>query len=497
MTGLIRKLATKALIFFVILGLVTISLPGLVYPKQINAQGVPVNDLPAEGNLGTQTSLGFWQKVQKYWELYVRPALRDMAAKRLTDYITQQTLDWINNGTQPTFVGNWSQLTKDAGNIAFDSVNNYLKTDGVDLCSPFVPQIQIMLQGTFMQSQPISCSIDNFLTNISNSTDMLKRGDWLTYSQAIMPENNPMGLYLISENRIYSEYLSQQTARVNEAVASSGFLGTKTCTSYGSYGSVDEIQTMCKDSGHKNDPICSSNPSVNTACQQWEVQTPGDVAGKAVANAITSDTLWSANIQNFTSAVINALVSKVFQKGLASLQSSSINTDSDLAQGADPNVIANFNSVSRDWLNTYDDTIYYLNSTDYPTLQTWLDVQSLAQQGISSCSSTTEWQQEYNNVTTIVNVLQNMTNAANEGITNINQVDPAALSSAELSQQITLLSSDFSNFSSTYGILLDEISSAKSSGSMTRTQTVGLQEKNSLTTDLSPAPACISPLTSQ
>jgi len=478
------------IIFITLVGGI-LSFPPIFDKKVAEATiGVPVNDFITEANQKIQTGLSFWQKVAKYWELYIRPALRDIAAKRLMDYITQQTLDWINNGQEPTFVGNWNQFAKDAGNIAFDSVNSYLETGGVDLCSPFVPQIQIMLQGTFIPSQPISCSIDNFLQNISNSTDMLKRGDWLSYSQVIMPENNPMGLYLISENRIYSEYMSQKEAKVNEAISSSGFLGQKTCAKLADGWDEGKISDACK---NDEDPSSCAQFLTQNHCVSWDVKTPGSVAAQAVDTMVKSDSIWAAGIHNFVSAVINALVSKVFQQGLSALRSSSIDTDQDFVIGNDPNATANFNSVKNEWLQTYDDVIYYYNSSDYPTLQLWKDVQSLAEQGASTCSSTADWQKKYDDVSLIVNGLDAMVNAAKDNKAKIDQIDPGTMSASELSQQVSILNADYEDFKSNYDTLLFDISKAKDTGDMTDIQKSAIAEKDNLTQSLSTAPDCGSP----
>jgi hypothetical protein len=434
----------------------------------------------------------YWlDKLYSYTKDSLWPILRDLAAKKITDYITQQTLDWINNGQEPTFVSNWNQFSKDVGNIAFDSVNNYLKTNGVDLCSPFVPQIQIMLQGTFIPSQPISCSIDNFLENISNSTDMLKRGDWLSYSQVIMPENNPMGLYLISENRIYNEYMSQKEARTNEALSSSGFLGQKTCAKYNEGTSEDTIAQSCAGSQDVNGCVVFYTQQ---SCVSWDVQTPGDVAGKAVANVITSDTNWGANIQSFTSAIINALINKLFQSGLSHLKGSS--ATSEYVSTPNPITISQFNGMKQQIGGYYDDVIYYFDSSDYPTLQIWKDVQSLAQQGATgttSCTLVDEWTAKYDQTTQIVNGIQSMLDEARANLDELDNLDPSALTAEELAQKVQDVSDKYNSFQTNYQSLVGDVEQAKQNGDITETQKLGIDEKNNLTQALSTAPDCGSP----
>ena len=436
-----------------------------------------------------------WKAIQVAWNYIntsVSPALRDLAAKKITDYITQQTLDWINNGTQPTFVGNWSQFANDAGNIAFNSVNDYLKTSGVDLCSPFVPQVQILLKGTYMSPQlPVSCSVDNFKQNISNSLNLVKNGGWISYTEAFMPDGNLIGTYISAENSFIGQAVTQKAARINEAISSSGFLGQKTCAKYDGGYTADSISQECG-----GDKQCIEY-ATEQWCSSWDIKTPGDVAGKAVANAITSDTQWGANIQYFTSAIVNALISKIFKTGLSSLQGSSITPGSDYNPTQDPNAVANFNQVTSGPSSGYQDAIYYFNSSDYPTLQVWKDVQSLAQEGTTSCTPPDDWITEYNNVTAVVNGIQTMVDEAQANLDQINGIDPATASTTDLGQAAIDIANKYQTFTNTYGSLLGDIVSAKQDGNMTQTQTLGLQEKDSLTTDLASAPACISPLTSQ
>ena len=460
-----------------------------IFNKVAKAQGVPVNDFIVEANQKIQTSLSFWQKVAKYWELYLRPALRDVAAKRLMDYITQQTLDWINNGIEPTFVGNWSQLLNDAGNIAFDSINDQLTKNGVDLCAPFVPQIQILLRGSFVQQMPVRCSVDNFKQNINNSMNLIKNGGWVSYTQAFMPEGSPVGLYYIAYDQAMGEIVKQAQAKQNEAVASQGAQGTgKECAKLADGWDEGKISDACK---NDEDPSSCAQFLTRNHCASWAPpKTPGILAAQAVDNMIKSDSMWAAGIHNFTSAVINALVSKVFQQGLSALRSSSIDTDQDITPGTDPNAIANFNSVKSEWLQTYDDVIYYYDSSDYPTLQLWKDVQSLAEQGASTCSSTADWQKKYDDVSLIVNGLDAMVNAAKDNKAKIDQIDPGTMSASELSQQVSILNADYEDFKSNYDTLLFDISKAKDTGDMTDIQKSAIAEKDNLTQSLSTAPDC-------
>jgi hypothetical protein len=425
-------------------------------------------------------------KIQIYWKDYLYPALRDLAAKRLVDYINQQTLDWINNGTEPTFVSNWSQFASDAADIAFDSYNSYLSQYGVDLCSPFVPQLQLMLQSTFVQQQPIRCSIDDFKRNIENSLDLVKNGGWVSYTQAFMPEGNLLGMYVTAESQIIGEAISKRTAAVNEAISSSGFLGQKQCADPDIQSQAEQF---CQDQPTAEDVQGCIQLVVKENCTNWEVVTPGDVAAKAVASFISSDKDFAVNIQNFVSMVITSLINKMITRGLSSLKGSS--ASSDISYPPDGGSIAQFNNTKQQISSYYEDVIYYFDSSDYPTLEIWQNVQSLAQQGIGSCVPPDNWQSKYNNVSAIVSGLQTMLDEAQANLDELNAIDMADVSMDEaFSQKVQEISAKFTSFQNTYQAFLGDIANAKQAGDMTDIEKIAISEKDNLTQSLTTAPDC-------
>jgi hypothetical protein len=433
--------------------------------------------------------LYYLNKVYAYMKDHMWPILRDLAAKKITDYITQQTLDYINNGTTPTFVGNWSQFANDAGNIAFDTVNNELTKNGVDLCSPFVPQLQLMLKGTFTQQPQVRCSVDNFKANIQNSLNLVQNGGWVSYTQAFMPDGNLLGMYVSYQDKIIGEAISKKAAKVNEAVSSGGFLGQKECSQYKDGTSADSIAQSCASNPipYKDKETCI-NAVTEESCNSWNILTPGDTVGKAVANSITSDTTWGANIQSFTSAIVNALISKLFQKGLSSLKGSS--ATSDYSSTPDPSTVSQFNNIKQQMGVYYEDVIYYFNSSGYPTLNIWKDVQSLAQQGTTSCVPPDNWTTKYGQVTSVVDGVQGMLDEAQANLDDLNSIDPASLSAADLAQKVQDATDKYNSFQTIYQSLVSDVEQAKQIGDMTDNEKLAIAEKNNLTQSLSTAPNC-------
>lgn len=442
--------------------------------KKAQAQWVTIGDIPSMIKYVIEV-------VKEYWRDYIYPALRDLAAKKLMDYITQQTLDWVNNGTEPTFVGNWSKFMNDAGNIAFDSVNTYLNDTGIDLCTPFAPQVSLMLRGAYASPQlPVRCSVEGFRQNLSNSKNFVQSGGWLSYNQAFMPDGNLVGMYVNSENTLIGRAASQKAARVNEAISSSGFLGQKKeCVKYSDGYNSDVIAQNCSTD---SDPAACVAYATQENCVSWEARTPGDVVGKAVGNAITSDTQWSANIQNFVSAVFNALVTKVFQTGLSSLTSRESQI-SDYTPNSNPNSTRQLNSSKNQIATFYEDTLYYFNSDDYPVLETLNQIVSVARLGESDCVNSGVWSRRLTDAESVVNGMQTMLNEAQTNLDEINAIDPNA-DSDTITTALQDITQTFNDFQTTYQSLISDIQKAKQMGTMTDTEKSARQQLRSYQSEL-------------
>ncbi len=483
---------------------VVLLLPNFYY---VSAQGVPVNDYPAQVtqkvHLKEKITQDIWEQLKRAWENYVKPALRDAASKKLMDLVTQQTLDWINNGKKPTFVSDYKAFTKEATNIAFSSLTGYLQQDGVNLCAPFAPQLQLQLNGMKnyysgrYSNLPTGCNYDQFKQNIENGVDFISQGDWVSYDAMFSPDVNPGWLSIRVKDEFMRKQAEEKEAKINEAVASSGFLGSKKCIDYGNYGSPDDVATMCAEDSHKGDDICSNNSAKNTACAKWEIETPGDVAAKAVDNMIKSDSLWAAGIHNFVSVVINALISKVFQKGLSALSKDSVNYDRDVVNGTSTMTTIDFESNRKKISETYKDIIYFFDSpnanpssNDYPVIDIYAQTKGVTLQGKTDCvANKTDWEKKYDELDIVV---AGLTQMINEAKTNLAEIEALKSDDLNISQKMAEAGSKLTDFNSNYGSFIGETTQAKESGDMTDTQKLGQNEYLYLQSAFTP-PSCLSP----
>jgi len=279
-----KIIAYKTLIIFLTVSVFTSI---LIFPKKTEA-GIPVFDSANLGGKLTDIS----EKIARWVKEDLVKSLRDVIAKRIIDYIVDQTIVWIQGGGQPKFVTDWDGFLKDAANIAFDQV---IKDVGLaQLCSPFKLQVQISLLPVQQFQQRIDCTLDDVVKNIEDFYNDFENGGWIAYNETWQPQGNYYGEMLMIHDEMITRGALAKEAAEKEALAGKGFLSVKKCLEQ------DEEGTCIKE----------------------EIVTPGDTVGVAVASAITSDTQWAANIQSWTAALINAVINRVIKEGVGVMKGS-------------------------------------------------------------------------------------------------------------------------------------------------------------------------------
>ncbi len=268
--------------------------------------------------------------VEKNWQIL----MRDVIAKRIIDYIVDQTVLWIQGGGEPKFIGNWEGFLKDAGDIAFDSVIREVGLAG--LCQPFGLQVKMAFLPAERFSKSISCTLDKVVKNIENFYVDFSVGGWEGYMVSWEPQNNFYGVMLLSHDEAIKRVAKAKLAAQAEGQAGKGFLGVKKCKGGGAkYTEGDENQggfnkdehdEFYRDKGYIKD-------TTGNYCPQDELRntTPGALVGDAIGSAITSDKDWAANIQSWVSALVNAVINRFIDKGLSEMSDSS---DSDYSSSS-------------------------------------------------------------------------------------------------------------------------------------------------------------------
>lgn len=311
-----------------------------IKPEKAEAM-VPVYDsvLIAQTTGGWASQVAQWLKTQ--WER----TIRDILVKRIMDHIVNETVKWIQGGGEPKFIGNWDAFLKDAGAIAFDSVAR--ETGLAKLCTPFGLQVKIGLLPVQRFDDRITCTLDQVVSNIENFYVDFSVGGWRGYNAMWEPQNNYYGVTLDVADEIIKRTAEQETASQMEGMAGAGFVGDKICKAGAdktndvalnsnatylcdptlpNYNQcvIDENNKFAKSSGYKTDKdgkYCDSKDLGDA--------TPGSIIGKAVGEGITSDSKWAANIQSWTSALVNAVINRVITEGMSKMREITTGESSD------------------------------------------------------------------------------------------------------------------------------------------------------------------------
>lgn len=334
---------------------------------------VPSNSTAANKIAGKIAGITKGEQNFKYKEC-VKEILRDLlkvVAKRFLAKMTESTVNWINSGFhgKPLFLENPGSFFKD---IAKSEIRNMVSMIGYNGSSyPFGKSFLInainSYKSTFAQNAQYSFSkVTNDPVLLDNLRTDFSTGGWdafLVNSQ--FPQNNYVGAQLQ-----YSDYLSRQLAGTTSGPAEKikdmleqgqGFLSPKTCTTNSSYNNLknefqqptfkcmlsEETKRECEtplfpENGPESDGVIQA--CYEQACAQqkitWEktnscpakpdgssgfvTTTPGSVVANQIMSSMTSGQRQgelSAAMGNSLSAIFDALLNQLFQKGLNSLSS--------------------------------------------------------------------------------------------------------------------------------------------------------------------------------
>lgn len=283
-----------------------------------------------------------------------KDCIRDVIAKVMLDWVVDETVKWIQGGGEPAFVGNWENFSQDAFNVGVGEAVN--ATILAPICSPFKLQVRLSLLPVERYTQRITCTLDDIVENIEDFYADFSKGGWLAYNEAWQPQNNYFGLMLMYQDEALENAIKKEEAARNEALAGNGFLSVKRCVEYEPNSQLSALNQSCVNVGATGDALsrcleAAKKSAPPSKCLKEEIITPGDTVGEAAATAITSDTVWAANIKSWTASIVNAAINRLIQEGLATMKSSAEPRSSgygnlDPYYGTDPNLQA-----KRDYIN--------------------------------------------------------------------------------------------------------------------------------------------------
>ncbi|TRZ64842.1 MAG: hypothetical protein D4Q79_00690 [Spirochaetia bacterium] len=312
-----KSFIKKSIIFLVVFTLV-FGASILEFPKKAEAVW-GIEDLVFDAQAFVQFLASWAEQIAKWAKEEAAKALRDIIVKRLMDYMTDQTIAWIQGGGKPQFVTDFPGFLRDSASAAIGDV--VLQTGAAFICSPFKAQILLQLQPTPKFSENVKCTLDSIVGNINNFYNDFSKGGWIGYAEVMQPQNNYYGTALIVSANLNAQAAKAVDAASKEVQAGSGFLSVKRCKGGGIANptpkDIDEMFLMKDFKGN----YCQEKDLENT--------TPGNVVAESVKVAINSDSQWAANVQSVVSALVNALINRLVKEGLSTMSdsnSSSVNS---------------------------------------------------------------------------------------------------------------------------------------------------------------------------
>jgi len=410
-----------------------------------------------------------WDKLQKVWD-EMRKVLRDVVVKRLMDKLSDDIVKSLQNSGQPLQVTDWKGYLREAGDITFGAFNEYLKTEGLNLCAPFAYQLRYTfvyrMTQTGFYGLPTSCRFEDFKRNIQFTKDFIERGGWLVYDEMFLPENNYFGMSLIMEDAYNQETTVKKQERTNEARSASGFLNVKECVK--SQGRTrEDIMAQCDApgySGYASAAECKQKfaSNMDLACEQWNTLTPGDAVAKAVGASVQGDHWWMTNVQSVISALVNVFISKIFDTAKGGLLGSTGSTGREYADEAINDLNQQDNQKKLDEMRqNYDDYIDYVQNTLLPVVDQDL---TLAQNSVASCptSPITYKDDQDNDVTVTVQELGDLLTSAKEALemsvgdaqANLSELDGVDLTK---SQEVLTVTEHYGTFVSNYESIFSDM----------------------------------------
>lgn len=304
------------------------------------AYAIPVHD--AVGNwlkgflvADSAVSLSY---VIKQW---IKEILVDILKDQLVHRLVREVVKWIQGGGAPRFITNWKGYFKDIANITAGSL---IETVAPRLCQSFGPLVRIAflpVETSDSQLRPITCTLDQVVSNVKGFYDSFLNGGWLAYGASLEPGNNLFGAMIqVNDLSKLAKAEALQNAQ-QESQANSGFKSTKTCVywdekemSYSEYQVALTLPNFAGASCTGGNASTGPNdlPTNPTSCKVklckddgFTITTPGATIAGQLNKALGSPFDRIVNAQDLAalvSALINSALNKLIglgQKGVLGL----------------------------------------------------------------------------------------------------------------------------------------------------------------------------------
>ncbi len=259
--------------------------------------------------------------------------LLNMMIHQLLAQITNDIVNWIENGQEPRFMseGFGGYLEDAFDNAAGNFIDQML---GVGLfCEPFDLDLKLALLDVPTFDAQAECTLSEMVDNIDNFYEDFDEGGWKGWIELSKPQNNFYGSIILAQDELNS--IVVQTERNIDMESKDGWLPARDCVWYDAEGSVVQkisnvrgvpaLPSACKGGWTQTDGITKP---CNLKCETWTpADTISETANKTVNNwmdtmneKIAGATANAGPYQVYLQAVAGALMNRIMKEGVGLLK---------------------------------------------------------------------------------------------------------------------------------------------------------------------------------
>lgn len=258
-----------------------------------------IGDISFDPSVFTQATITAGTDIKTWVMDFVLKPIAWQAANMMIERMTNDTVNWINNGfkgpngeTGPLFVTNPGDFLKDAADQASGIFFNEFRL--TKICLPFRVRVELALRIQQPFQQRMWCTLSQVVENIGAFENNFLAGGWAGWlAMTTQPQNNIYGAYLESADELIRRQQQAQSYATLETSWGSGFISKK--------GECLEWAEL---------PPGDVGPPV---CLRYETITPGSVIQGRLNTALGAD-FGRLEVADDIDEVIGALFSQLFKK---------------------------------------------------------------------------------------------------------------------------------------------------------------------------------------
>lgn len=184
--------------------------------------------------------------------------LLEQMRKQMIRMLTNDIVNWVQNGGRPRFVQNFGAEVKKAGDRAGGQVlQDLFFAKGVNICSPFRASVNVMVQKVVFppdegEGLGFQCTLGDIKKNLGDSLQSFaddftgkEGGGWKTWFQLHETQNTLAGSYLAASKLTVAKVNKEAQTAKAEITLGAGFLDQKLCAKAQKIGVVvGDVQAL-------------------------------------------------------------------------------------------------------------------------------------------------------------------------------------------------------------------------------------------------------------